>query len=109
MKAVVYIIKDKINEILNTKKINFANIDWELKSKDVIDIFEYEDDIWNNIKPVYSVVLEEARYEDPQFNRMYEKLLLYKPNSDIFEEVHIAFIIHKNQVDSSISMKVEYV
>lgn len=108
MEALVFIIKDKIIEILNTRKVHFAGLNWELRKEDIIDIFEYEEDIWNNTKPIYSISLEEARYEDYHFNTTYEQLILYKPEFNIFREVHVAFILHKINTDSSISMKMKY-
>lgn len=109
MGALVFIIKDKLLEILNTRKAYFAGLSWLLEDNDVIDIFEHEDDPWNNIKPIYSISLGQARYEDHHFNRGYEQFFLYKPESDIFREVHIAFVLNKTDADSSISMKMSYI
>ena len=106
----IFIIKDKINKILKERRASFANIEWELENRDIIEIYENESDVFDkNKKPIYSIKLEDVKYEDPEFNRAYEKFLMYKPNSDIFEEFHIAFILHKeNNNDETISMKIQY-
>ena len=110
MNALVFIIKDKIKSILKEKRVNFANIDWELEDRDIVEIYENESDVFNKeIKPIYSIGLKDATYENPEFNREYEKFMIYKPNANIFEEFHIAFILHReNNDDETISMKIQY-
>ena len=110
MKELKFMIKDKLKDIIESNKANFANINWELEDRDIVEIYENESEVFDKeSKPLYSINLKDVDINNKEFDREYEKFLMYKPNSDIFEEFHIAFILHRyDNDDESVSMKITY-
>lgn len=102
------LIKDKIKNIIDNRSIDFCEMTFQLKDSDYIEIFFEEDDVWKE-EPIFRKTIKEIDPDESDFNRTFFRYMLYKPEANVAEDVHIAFIINKKErPEGPISLKVSY-